>query len=215
MTAKTVVFAIAPGPLLVLVALVCRDDDDGPHTVCLATGFQHVGRAHDVGRPGFQRLAVGTTDEWLGSKMENNLRPGFRDCRRQRRGIANVETAIFSVELQQIPMVRVGCRIQCDAGNRCAQLLQPKREPTTLETGVARKQYSPAPVDTVEQSHSQDFQGALPDDQRSSNWFLSRRVSMGCQKPRCSKASKFPSPAKASRGPASQAVRSSAMYSST
>jgi len=73
---------------------------------------------------------------------------------------------------------------QRKAGQRGAKLSEPLGQPAALEAGVASQQHTPAGVDIVEQLHAQTFQGGVPPAHRFSRWFLSRRVSMACQKPR-------------------------------
>ena len=64
-----------------------------------------------------------------------------------------------------------------------AQALQPQRQPASLEAGVAgEKDFFPTPEFRF---HVQTFQGALPELHKASRWFLSRSVSIGCQKPSC------------------------------
>ena len=55
------------------------------------------------------------------------------------------------------------------------------------------------------------FHGAAPPLHSSSRRFLSRSVSIGCQKPRCSNAMRFPSPARRTSGSSSQLVSSPEM----
>src|SRR3989344_5829909 len=58
----------------------------------------------------------------------------------------------------------------------------------------------------------QSFQGALPLAQTSSSTFLSRKVSIGCQKPVCLKALSSPPSARRCMGSLSQTVSSPLMY---
>src|SRR5215813_9141963 len=68
--------------------------------------------------------------------------------------------------------------------------MQPKCQPCALETGVARHDDTFAAPERRQTGccQCQIFHGALPDDHNSSNMVLSRKVSIACQKPRCSKA---------------------------
>lgn len=58
-----------------------------------------------------------------------------------------------------------------------------KREPRALEARVPREKDVPARTEVAHFSHT--FHGALPSTQSASRNVLSRRVSMGCQKPWC------------------------------
>src|SRR5450756_3067261 len=74
------------------------------------------------------------------------------------------------------------------------QQKQPLRQPGTLEPCEPRDEDAPVGLVAVEQlihsrlRHFQTFQGACPSDHSVSSKFLSRRVSMGCQKPSCTYA---------------------------
>lgn len=100
-------------------------------------------------------------------------------------GIADIEAILMDIETKQVPVIgRRGGR-QRHAGDPRPQALQPEREPAALETGVAGEEDAAVAIDLVERHDSQTFHGALPPTHSSSNWILSRKVSIGSQKPAC------------------------------
>ena len=121
---------------------------------------------------------------------------------------------------QPSPMLRLGKEIRRrrrragDAGHLGAQPVQPERRASALEAGVAGEQHALARARSrvcACSRHCQIFHGALPDAQSSSSMVLSRSVSIGCQKPRCSKAISWPSRASRSIGALSQLLSSPSM----
>src|SRR5438034_11843845 len=85
----------------------------------------------------------------------------------------------------------LGWRIERVAMHFSAHVSQPKRQPATLKPGMPGKKNPLAfPKAGI---HYHTFQGALPEAHSSSRWFLSRRVSMGCQKPSLNQAFTGPS----------------------
>lgn len=94
---------------------------------------------------------------------------------------------------------------QCVARDGCAELFQPEAQPAAFEAGMPGKKRTPAAPESLIRHH-QTFQGALPRAHKSSSWFLSRNVSIGCQKPLCSKAISWPSAANWHNGSASQGI---------
>ena len=75
--------------------------------------------------------------------------------------------------------------LECQPGDLRAKFPQPQHQPRALESGVASDQHASTRIDVAEQTQGHTFQGALPDCQSSSSLVLSRKVSIGCQKPRC------------------------------
>ena len=102
---------------------------------------------------------------------------------------------------------------QRHAGHLRAQALQPQGQPGTFEAGVAGDQHAFAAPEVGIRAHRgyQHFQGARPDCHRSSSRFFSRSVSIGCQKPVCSKARSWPLVARRAMGSSSQLVASPSM----
>ena len=184
-SAKRIVLAVAPRPFMVLVDLVGRHHDDGLHVRSLAAGIEQVCGADDIGGPGFQRRTIGATHQRLCRQMEHDLGPGLGYRCGKLLCIADIEANVAHGQLQQIPVVGPGLRVQRNACKLCAKLMQPQGKPTAFEAGMAGHQHASSGVSAAESLHVQTFQGARPAAQRSSRWFLSRSVSMGCQKPRC------------------------------
>ena len=85
-------------------------------------------------------------------------------------------------------MTGLGRRIQREPGNLSPERVQPQAQPAALESGVAGYQHPTSTVGVSEACQFQHFHGALPLLQSSSSRFLSRSVSIGCQKPECSNA---------------------------
>ena len=54
--AHRLMLTVGPVPLLIFVALVAGDDDDGAHAGSVADGFQKVNGAEDVDRVGLDRF---------------------------------------------------------------------------------------------------------------------------------------------------------------
>ncbi len=90
--------------------------------------------------------------------------------------------------------IGLAVRRQGDARHHRAQSMKHEREPCALETGMAREQDALATpkARTGRSRYSQTFHGAFPETQSSSNAFLSRWVSIGCQKPSMLKRHQLP-----------------------
>ena len=97
-----------------------------------------------------------------------------------------------------------GGRRECKAMNFGAYVAQQQRQPAPFETGVPGEKNALAAPEWPVHGHS--FHGALPEAQRASSRVLSRRVSMGCQNPLCSKAMSWLFSAKRVNGSPSQLV---------
>ena len=98
--------------------------------------------------------------------------------------VANVGElrAATSADLQPVMEGLVRLRSQREATDLSAEAEQPMGEPGTLEAGLAGQEDTLPFVSSAEHHHF--FQGARPEAQSSSRRFFSRRVSIGCQKPR-------------------------------
>ena len=73
---------------------------------------------------------------------------------------------------------------QSNARDLATHHLEPSNHPATFKTGVPGNENASAFVKGLEgRGHDQTFQGASPVAQRFSRYDLSRKVSMGCQKP--------------------------------
>src|SRR4051794_27656172 len=88
-------------------------------------------------------------------------------------------------------MVGLAPRRERKARDFRAKLGEPGTQPAALEAGVSRYQNAPARVHRIELLHSHFFQGGSGWAHSSSSRFLSRSVSMACQKPRCENARKL------------------------
>ena len=87
------------------------------------------------------------------------------------------------------------------------KLREPERQPGTLEARVAGQEDPFATPEACVRGQKMR-QGACPLSHRSSSKRFSRSVSIGCQKPSCSKAINCPSRANCSIGPRSHTVSS-------
>ena len=114
--------------------------------------------------------------------MKDNLGLRCHELLPQQFGVTDVDVTRFDIEAQQVPMIRCRFRRQRYGVHSGAQCLQLKYQPAALEAGMSGYQYPSILVDIAEHRY-QLFQGALPDDHRDSRWFLSRIVSIACQKP--------------------------------
>ena len=90
--------------------------------------------------------------------------------------------AATSADLQPVMERLIGLRSQREATDLGAKGKQPMGKPSTLEAGLAGQEDTLPFVSSAEHHHF--FQGARPEAQSSSRRFFSRRVSIGCQKPR-------------------------------
>ena len=71
--AERIVLAIGPDPLLILIAFVGGDDDDGAHGAAGTHGFQHA-RAEHVGFVGADGILIGSADKRLRCEVKDNFR---------------------------------------------------------------------------------------------------------------------------------------------
>ncbi len=183
--AEGIVLAVRIRPLVVAIDLVGRDDDGDADVVEIAQRVEQMRRAHRVGREGRERVAVARPHQRLRREMEDDLRPRRAHRGGGRGGVAQVDDPAgeHSVEVGEPvqALVRGGEREPGDVG---AEPLQPERQPRALEAGVAGEEDAlAAPECRAAGAAHQRFQGARPDCHSSSSRFLSRSVSIGCQKP--------------------------------
>src|SRR5262245_14997062 len=116
--------------------------------------------------------------------MKNYFRPTTANRPMNRSEVANITAHIGHGKPKQIPMIGCRWRRQGKPGYVCIHFAQPCGKPAALEAGMTGQEDATVSVDITERTHAQTFQGALPVAQRSSSWFLSRNVSIACQKPR-------------------------------
>ncbi|MCY1418488.1 hypothetical protein D9M71_340490 [compost metagenome] len=209
--AQRFVLTVGPSPFLVGVHLVGGDHHAGTNATDLAHRFEQVESAHDIGRIGAQRIAVAFAYQGLGRQVQDDFRLHFGDQLQQHTQVAHVATAVIDAfaDPRQFEQARLGRRVEGKTGDLGTQALQPKRQPAALETGVAGDQDALAGPERRAQAHC--FHGASPLLHNCSRWFLSRRVSIGCQKPSWAKACSCPSLARRDSGSASHEVASPSM----
>ena len=78
MATETILLAERAPLTVILVHLVAGDDEDALQAGKPAAGLQEIDRAHDVGREGCHRVAVGFAHEGLRRHMDHDLRIGLR-----------------------------------------------------------------------------------------------------------------------------------------
>lgn len=187
--AEAVDLAIAPGPFLVGVDLVGGHHDDRGDAVRGAQRLEQMGRAHDVGGVGADRIGEGVAHQRLGGEVEDDLGPRGGDRVREPGRVAHVGHAAVDIvgEANGGEEVRVGRRRQRIAGDAGAQARQPQAEPAADEAGVTRDEHPAVAPETIiyaDSRHSfQVCQGAWPRFHMSLSSCISRKVSMHCQKP--------------------------------
>src|SRR5450830_831314 len=170
---------------------------------------------HDICRIGLHRIFIRKPHQGLSRHMNHNFGLRQRHCSLQTRQIANVsDNRMHPLAYSSFDKkTRISRRCKGVASQFSTKTLQPQRKPASLKTGMPGQKNSPStPKIRV---HVQTFQGAPPRIQRSSSKFLSRKVSMGCQKPSCLKAFNCPDSANVSKGSFSQTVLSSRSRSIT
>ena len=173
---------------VVVVDLVGGDDEHALQGRPAAQRREQVGEAEDVDGDGLHRIGDGAAHQRLGGVMQYDFgiggghRRGDR-LRRAQIADARVEIGADAGEFEQ-RRVRLGR--QGEAGCPRAEPPQPQRGPGALEAGVAGQQHAAAAPEIgrgERRAHAHVFHGARPDAQCASSRFLSRKVSIGCQKP--------------------------------
>src|ERR1700677_4197376 len=122
--------------------------------------------------------------------MEDHLGREVLECALERLGVADVAANVVDdrADARHGEEVWLGGRIQCVPAHRGAELREPKRKPSSFETGVAgKKDAATLPgkgrrIGGVGELYHV-FQGAFPELHSSSSCWRSRSVSMACQKP--------------------------------
>ena len=186
MTAHGVAFPVAPQPFTILVALVRGDVHQGADSWRAPRGFEHVDRAHHVGGKGFHGLCVGQAHQGLRSHVEDHFGLVLLKHAQQVFQISHIAQMGSRKpwsHLGGFEQARIRGWFQRIAHHFRPQRLQPEADPAALEAGVACNKNAPAAPERG--IHGHIFQGALPLVHMSSSCTLSRKVSMGCQKPGC------------------------------
>jgi hypothetical protein len=135
-----VAFPVAVNPLLVFVTLVGRNQHGCPHGRCATDRFQNMGRALGINGERGGRIAVTLQHQRLGSQVEYDFRLFLRKNGLHLLQIADVGAVIPHTRADTAPQKNaVGVlRIEGNAGQVGAQLMQPDAEPGAFETGMAR-----------------------------------------------------------------------------
>jgi hypothetical protein len=190
--AEWIGLAVGPDPLLVLVALVGGDGDDGAHAGGSANGVEHAGSADDVGLERADGIFVRVADQRLSGEVEDDLGCELLHGAIQRDGVADIAADVFDDRTDAGHGEEIGLRrgIECVAAHAGAELREPESQPASFEPGVAGEEDSAAlpgegaagAGDSVGAIYHV-FQGAFPVLHSSSSCWRSRRVSMACQKP--------------------------------
>jgi len=186
-TSHSVVLSVAPIQLAILVALVTRHHDDRANGGNLADLVKQMSCSHHIRRVRTDRILIRLAHDGLCSQVKHHLRRCGTDRSLQRIAISHV-TDRGAHPLRDAAKLEEGW---LGVGRECVPMylrtesLQPKAEPTSLESSMPGEEDATSGPELV---HDHFFQGALPVSQSSSSISLSRRVSIGCQKPSCWKA---------------------------
>lgn len=188
MPAQRIILAVGQMMLAVEVHLVGGDHQRHTHRRQIAQGIEHMGGAHDIGGKGFNRGVVAHAHQRLRRQMQHDLGLGLAHDTVEARLVADIADVALHGALDIGQHEQIGARAggKGDAGDNGPLVGQPERQPAPLETGVSGDKDAFSSPEVRICYHF--FQGALPEAQRSSSMFFSRRVSMGCQKPSCWKA---------------------------
>ena len=156
------VLAVAPDPFAVFVALVGGYVHHGAHARRVAHAFQQVHGAHDVRGVGLHRVVVGVAHQGLGRQVQHDL--GSRGLHGGLHGgqvtdIADDRGHAFGNAglRKQTGLGGGGQGVACDLRSH---LLQPERQPASLEAGVAGQEDAFAAPEL--RIHAHTFQGAWP-----------------------------------------------------
>ena len=124
--------------------------------------------------------------------MENDLGLVFLEYPLQAFSVSNVRPEVrldFPPDAREHIVIFIGIGIQRHAHHLGTHLVEPDREPGTLEARVPRDEHSLALIEICCHSRRDcryhTFHGALPSFHMAFNSLLSRSVSMGFQKPVC------------------------------
>ncbi len=141
-SAHRLVLAIGPVPLLILVALVAGDDDDGADARRAADGVEQMDGAEHVDRVGLHRALVGEAHQRLRGHVDDDLGREVAHGGFQRGQVANVPAngLELAVQVEQAIEARLGRRIERVAADLGSHREQPEGEPTALEAGVPGKE---------------------------------------------------------------------------
>ena len=84
-------------------------------------------------------MVVGVADQRLRGEVEDDLGPDLGDQRGGARLVANIDDFVADQLRQRglLEEARVGRRFEREAGDVCAQVMQPQAQPSALEAGVA------------------------------------------------------------------------------
>ncbi|MNT41020.1 hypothetical protein D3C72_1773670 [compost metagenome] len=121
--------------------------------------------------------------------MQHDIRPNLPHFVCQVRTVPHVQVCAVDEAANPGCLIQIGVggRGQGDARDMCADLVQPQCKPAALKAGMTGQE-DMLSTPEFRAGIYQIFHGALPVFHRDSSKFFSRRVSMGCQNPRCSYA---------------------------
>ena len=127
-----------PG-LVVRIALVARDDEDGTRQADLPDRIEEDRGSEDVDRERLRGIFVAGEDDALGGEVEHNLGLAVADRALQPGSVADVGAVVRCEcvgDARGDEVARRGRRIQRIAGHVRAQLVKPEGEPGSLEARV-------------------------------------------------------------------------------
>ena len=154
-----------------------------------AQRLEQMREAERVDGERLDRLGDRAAHQRLGGEVQHDLRVGRRDRRAHR--VADRADRRGAKSRSRPTSARSNSAGVCvgrerEAGDVGAEPLEPQRRPAALEAGVAGEQHPAAAPELgagQRRVHAHIFHGARPEAQWLSSWFLSRNVSIGCQKP--------------------------------
>jgi hypothetical protein len=140
--AHRLVLAIGPVPLLIFVALIARDDDDGANAGSVPDSLEKVSCSEDVDCIGLHRALIGETYERLRCHVDNNLRLEIAQGGLERSQVTNVRAnrLKLTVKIEEAIETGISGRIERVAADIGSHRKQPESHPTALEAGVSGKE---------------------------------------------------------------------------
>lgn len=128
-------------------------------------------RAEHIGGEGLDRLFVRQPNQRLRREMEDHLRPDPIDHALDRRQVADIGDVVIDqiADPRRLEQAWIGRRRQRQTRDLGPELMQPERQPATLEAGMAGDEDTPSlPAGRPDRAAHQTFHGASSRLHRSS-----------------------------------------------
>jgi hypothetical protein len=137
--------AIGPVPLLIFIALVAGDDDDGADAGSAADGVEQMDGAEDVDGVCLHRVLVGEPDERLCGQVDNDLGSEITHGGFEGGKLANISANGLKLAVKGEDAIEawLGRRVEGVAAYLGSHREQPESKPTALEAGVPGEENLP------------------------------------------------------------------------